>query len=279
MIKAKINSEEYGQLSSDMQSHYSEDDGTYVLQVQAVGGFGLDDTAGLKKVLGEVKEERSSLRTTVASYREKLGDNNIEDLLESHSKVDKMKDWTPDDKVNERIASEKKSLQNKLDKAQKKAGDREAFLVSNLTKAHIDAEATAALNKHSGSVKLLLPHLVSKAKLVEDELGFSVKIFGDDGITIPTNKQGQHGDMGFDEYVGDIMKNEETFAPCFSGTDASGANTGTDSNPSHGNSGAVVLSSDQMLDPTQYRAAREAAGKSGRPLRMVGGNPWESPSQ
>lgn len=279
MLKAKLSEEEFGQLSSGLEEHYKAgEDGDYVLQVTSVDGFGLDDTAGLKKVLNEVKDERARLRVEVRGYKEKLEDVDVDELLGAHEKVKSMQDWTPDDKVRDRIAEETKKLQQKLDKQTNTASEREKFLLKHLHTAMIESEAITAIKEHEGSIPLLLPHLVGKAKLVEADEGFNVKIVGKDGIALPSNKQGEHGDMGFMEYVGDVMKNDEHFAVAFSGTDASGSSTGSTDSSTGRKTGAVTGTAQDFLDPKKYRAAKKAAEDSGRPLRMVGGNPWDEPA-
>lgn len=277
-LKALVTSEEFGAMPDEVKAFYQPSptsDEMYRLEVQSVDGWGLDDTVGLKKVLAEVKDERAKLRTQVKEFRDSVEGYDIAELLGKAAKADDMQNWSPEDKVREQIALEVNKIKEKYDRDMGESKNRSTYLLEQLNTAMIKSEAAAAIRAHGGSADLLLPIVEGRTRLEETDNGFEVRVYGPDGVPLPTNKAGSHDPMGIGEFVGEVLKTDERYAPAFSGTAATGSGAvSTSGRPvASGNSG--VFSAQDMKDPAAYRAAKEAAEKSGRPLQMIGEAPWE----
>ncbi len=84
----------------------------------------------------------------------------------------------------------------------------------------IDAAAATELAKHSDSPKLLLPHIKSRMKVIEQDGEFHARIVDDSGNVRIGKGQGS-APMTLSELV-EEMKQDKEFAPAFRGTGSSG---------------------------------------------------------
>jgi len=280
-IKALVTSEEYVGMPAEMQAFYQPSptsDELYRLDVESVDGWGLDDTMGLKKVLAEVKDERTKLRSQLKDQRESLEGHDVADLLTRASKADEMQNWSPEDKVREQIALEVSKIKEKYDRDMGESKTRSDYLLGQLNTAMIKSEAASAIRAHGGSAELLLPIVEGRTKLEETDEGFQARVYGPDGVPLPTNKAGSHDPMGISEFVGEVLRTDERYAPAFSGAAATGSGAVSNNGRPVASKNPAVFSAQDMKDPAVYQAAREAAEKSGRPLQMIGETPWDGKS-
>lgn len=90
----------------------------------------------------------------------------------------------------------------------------------SLRKNMLEREAILALTKHKGSASLLLPHVISRLGLVEDESGdLVVRVLDKDGDPVGDGKGGY---KTVDDFVAE-MRNDETYARAFEATGKGGS--------------------------------------------------------
>jgi hypothetical protein len=263
-MKAIITSEERDALDSALAEQYSEvEDGRWLLKVDPVDGFGLEDVSGLKTSLSK---ERNAARE-LASKLKAFDGLNAEDARSALEKAAEMDSWTPQDKVAEQIARREKQL---LSKHHKEIEEREgtlSHLRGQLEANLVEAAAVSALMKHKGNVELLLPHVKSSTRVEQDSNGnFVARVVDRDGHARISMKTGSQDPMSIEELV-EGMKTSDTFAPAFAGSGATGS--GAVGNRSGGTgSGRILLSQEDSRDPAKYRAAKEQAAASGAELEI-----------
>jgi len=206
-------------LSDEFRKLYVERDGKFYLDVEAVDGWNLEDVRELKSALSSEREARKKAEGKVGAF----GELDPEKAKEAIQKLEEMKDWTPDEKVKEQIevqvAAIKEKLQGEIDGHIKTVED----LNSQLSTHIIDNSALAALAKHKGNSKLLLPHVRQMVKAVKDENGRLIaQVVDEKGGPRISMKQGSTDPMEIEELV-EWMKNQSDFAPGFEGNGASGS--------------------------------------------------------
>jgi hypothetical protein len=260
-MKAKLTTEEHAQLSPEFQKEYVEKDGTFVLDVTPVDGLALDDARGLRSALQKERENVAERDRQLRDFK----DLDPTKAREALTKVEEMANWKPEDKVREQIEAQSRQLTEKHER-EIAAKDTEINDLTGQLESHlVDAVATAALTEHKGNVKLLLPHIRSKTKVMRENGKFVARVIGEDGNTLVSMKQGSTDPMGVTELVGE-MKNDPTFAPAFIGVDASGP--GVSPHVKRTASGVHVISAADAAEPAKYRAAKEAARKAGVELQL-----------
>lgn len=261
-LKAVLTEEAWQKLAKELQAEYTKDQkGRYVLAVEPVEGFSLEDVAGLKTSLGRE-------RTTREEFERRLKD--LEGLdpakaREALAKLEEMKNWSPEEKVREQVAARERALtekyQGEVAKAQEKLTKAQAALERNLK----TAAATAAIAKAKGVPELLLPHVLNRLKVVPNGDDYGLKVLGMDGNPMVSMRQGHHGDATVEELV-ELLKADATFGRAFEGAGSAGG--GTTPLPG-GNGGAYRITEDDARDPGKYQAAREAAQKAGKGLPEI----------
>tara|TARA_R110002096_G_scaffold69513_10_gene166865 strand:- start:1101 stop:1907 length:807 start_codon:yes stop_codon:yes gene_type:complete len=267
-MKAIITNEERDALDDSLQSHYSPiEDGKHLLNVDPVDGFALENVEGLKSSLSK---ERGNTRDTLSALKAFEG----LDAAEARAAIEKaseMDGWTPQDKVAEQIARREKQLIAKYDKDSKEMGESNAHLTSQLEKHLVEASAITALTKHKGSVELLLPHVKSSTRVERDGSGnFVARIVDRDGHPRISMKTGSQEPMSIDELV-EGMKSNDTFAPAFAGSGATGSGSAGNRTGSAVN-GRHVLSFEDSRDPVKYRMAKQRADAAGSQLEIQSNN-------
>lgn len=105
----------------------------------------------------------------------------------------------------------------------------------------IDAAAVSELAKHSDSPKLLLPHVKSRMKVVEQDGEFHARIVDENGNVRIGNGQGS-SPMTLSELI-EEMRQDKEFALAFRGSGSSG---GGASKSSGGAGGAKVISKEDL---------------------------------
>lgn len=230
-------------IDESLRSHYAEQDGKFVLDVEPVGTVALEDVGGLKSSLGKEREDRRKLERQLEAFK----DIDPAKAREALEKVGEMADWTPEDKVREQIAAREKQLLEKHAKEIEARDSSVKHLTAQIEKHLVEAAATSALGKHKGNVELLLPHVKAHTRVEKDADGnFVARVVGPDGNVRVTMKQGSTDPMGIDEFVGSMRENP-TFAPAFEGTGQSGSGASGQSGGAQPRTGTVrtVKASDQ----------------------------------
>jgi hypothetical protein len=185
------------------------EDGKYRLDLD-----GYEDPTNLKSALDK---ERKAARDAVAMTKawKELGKTpeEISDLLSAHAKAEAEKltkagEW---DKLRGQMTEQHTAELVKKDEAVKS-------LRGQLEKHLVDAAAVAALAAQKGNAELLLPHVKSRVKVIEENGEFSVRVVDVSGNP-RVNAKGEYLSMA--DLVGE-MRQSEVFASAFLAPGASG---------------------------------------------------------
>lgn len=216
-LKALVESIE--DVSEDQRGLYKETDGKFVLQVEPVSGYALENIEGLKTTLGKEMTKRKALEKDVLKFKDIDPDKAREALV----KLEELGNYDPtkeaDKIVAERVDAAKRQL---LDKHTKEIQDRDGK-VGSLTKTIesllIDNAATGALAELKGSVNLLLPHVKNRTRVRETDGKYIVEVIDGEGNARIGNAKGDP--MTIKELVQEMRQSEE-FGRAFEGIGQSG---------------------------------------------------------
>lgn len=216
---------------------YKESEGKFVLDVESVDGFALEDVSGLKSTLGKEMTLRKKLEKDVLKFRDIDPDKAREAIskLEELGNVDPSKD--ADKIVSERLEAAKRQLLAKHGEELQTRDGRIGALTKTVEGLLIDQAATVALAEAKGSVELLLPHVQRHTRVREDANGkFVVEVVDKDGNARIGNAKGDP--MTISDLVQEMRKSD-AFGRAFDGSGASGSGTqptnpGNPANPAGG---------------------------------------------
>lgn len=242
---------------------------TYQLDVGDVAGYRLERPDALKSALSKERQEVSRLK---AAFKEFEGVD-PKKAREALKRIEDMKGWTPEEKVQQMIAEKEAALEaqysGKLSEAEKRA---QRFESEFDQRVHRDA-VREAIKKHKGSETLLLDAILNRSaikKSVGEDGRVSAQVFvkGPDGTPVLSKRMGEHGPMTVDELVGDVLKRDKEYQAAFEPD--GGPGTGSHNTPpggqrtseaGGGGQGQFVITREQARDVNQYRAAKEQAAK------------------
>ena len=264
MLAAIVKQEVFDKLPDAIKTEYKkQDNGTYLLDVQAIDDFALENVKGLKSALSAERAAKETVMNSMKAF-EGLDATAAKEALE---KIKKLGDLPTEGKVKEQIEAIKKQLE---DKHKGELGAKEASmskLTKQLEKMLVESAAVKAISENKGNVELLLPHVRNNVRMKQLENGeFSVEVVDPNGQVRISPATGQTGNMSIAELVSE-MKSKDTYAPAFEGSGASGS--GATGGGSKVQNGRHVLSSVDAKDPMKYRAAKEAAAKAGSQLQIA----------
>ncbi len=235
-LRAVVSEDEFGGLNEAFQAEYKkQENGTYILDVSPVDDFALENVRGLKSALNAERENREKLESSMKAFE----GIDAQNARASIQKIDELNN------LNERHSFEKAKLQDKVNSLSRQLeGDR------------IDSVATKAIAAQNGNISLLLPHLRSQTRMIEDDGGKQViQVVDLDGNVRMTGESGKTTRMTIDELVAE-MKESDDFSCAFAGTDASGTGAGRG-----GNGGQVVKNpwkKETFSVSEQYRISKES---------------------
>ncbi len=201
---------------------YKETDGKFVLDVEPVDGYALEDVSGLKGTLGKEMTLRKKLEKDVLKFKDIDPDKAREALtkLEELGNIDPAKD--ADKIVSERLEAAKRQLVEKHGEEIKTREGRIGQLTKTVESLLIDQAATAALADAKGSVELLLPHVQKHTRVRETDGRFVVEVVDRDGNARIGNSKGDP--MTIAELVLE-MRGSDTFGRAFEGSGHAGSGT------------------------------------------------------
>ncbi len=200
---------------------YKETEGKFLLDVEPVEGYALEDISGLKNTLGKELTLRKRLEKDVQRFKDIDPDKAREALakLEELGNFDPAKD--ADKIVNERLEAAKRQIVEKHGEEIKTREGRIGALTKTVEALLVDQVATAALAEAKGSVELLLPHVQRHTRVREDSNGkFIVEVVDKDGNARIGNSKGDP--MTITDLVQEMRKSE-TFGRAFEGVGQSGS--------------------------------------------------------
>lgn len=203
-----------------LREHYRDrEQGGYILQVDVIGGFALEDVAGLKETLANTREKLRKSREKL----EQFGDIEPSDAKHAMEKIGEMASWTPEDKVKQQIEARERQLVERHKKEKVDSESKVTRLKAALEKNLITTAATSAIARHRGVPELLLPVVERHVKMVESSDGeFSAQVVTKDGTPQISTKTGSVDPMTIDEFV-ENLRSSPDFGRAFEGTGASGS--------------------------------------------------------
>lgn len=227
-IKAKLANMDG--LSDAVKALYRKDGEHFVLDVEPVDGFALENVQGLKSALLKERETVANLSAGVESFK----GIDAAKAREALEKVKSMDSWTPSEKANELIEKRGKDVAAMKDaeyapKVKAYEATRKAYESLVIGKALEDAAT-----KHKFTVPALVPKLFGDAVRLEEKDGvFTPVIIGADGKAImKLDGQANSRPLSIDEFIAEKAK-DPMFAPLIAGTTATG--TGSRTPQSNGN--------------------------------------------
>ncbi|WP_435658091.1 hypothetical protein [Brucella pituitosa] len=207
---------------------YVEKDGKFVLDVEGVDGFALEDVSGLKTALGKERTRADRAEGLVTAFK----DIDPAKAKEALAKVEEWGNLDPSkeaDKIaNSKFETAKAQLLEKHTGEINTREDRINHLSRTVEGLLIDAAATSALAEAKGSVELLLPHVRSHTRVKEVDGKFTVEVIDKDGNARIADAKGNAMDIG--GLVAE-MKQSDAFGRAFEGSGQSGSGK----TPSNGN--------------------------------------------
>ncbi len=233
------------------RSEYTEKDGKFVLAVESVGGYALEDVTGLKTALGAERSQRERLEKDVVRFKDLDPEKARAALIE----LEELKAIDPA-KEADKIASSKfeAAKAQLLEKHQAEVTGKDARIaaltgaVDGLTRKQ---QATLAIAEAKGAVELLLPHVLAHTRIKEGSDGsFSVEVVDAAGNGRIADAKGTP--MTIKDLVAE-MRESQTYARAFDGDGHSGSGKEHDSGGGTGGTGG---------DMGGTRAEREAAIKA-----------------
>ncbi len=221
-----------------IQAEYTEDKeaGTFRLDVSSAGGWGLDRVDDLKKQLSTAETKHQKATDLLKSFDD-LDPKKARDAI---AKVAEMADWTPDDKVQEKLAADKKVLEDKFQSDIASTQAERDELLGQVKRQLIDGEGLKAIAAVKGNVALLLPAVQSRSRVEKDDQGnYVARVIDADGNARVTTEQGKTHKMTISELVGVVLRDDADYKVCYQGGGASGGGTETDTGRTPASNGSV----------------------------------------
>lgn len=225
------------------RSLYTQDGDKFRLDLD-----GYEDPVGLKSALDKERGEKRDAVKQAAAWKA-LGKTpeEIQELLAAQAQADRDKltkagEW---DKLRNQMTEQHQTELAKREEATK-------ALRGQLEKHLVDAAGVAAIAAAKGSAELLLPHVKSRVKVIEENGEFAVRVV--DAAGNPrVNGKGEF--LSMSDLVGE-MRQSDVFAPAFAAPNASGGG----SRQSTGGGGAKTITRAQFdaMDPVAQRAELKA---------------------
>ncbi len=217
-LAAKITKEAHDALPDALKAEYIEKDGSFLVDIQPVEGFALENITGLQNALSATRTERDTALETA-----KVFDGiDAEAAKTAIIKVKEYASFDPDQKIAEGIKAQKEMIIGEHNKAMNVKDDTIGKLTSQVEKHLIDSTATVAINDAKGNLTLLMPHIKQQTRMKEVDGNYIAQILdGNKNVRIG-DTQGTNMTM---KQLVDEMKTKPEFASAFEGTGSSGTTT------------------------------------------------------
>lgn len=233
-LKARLKPEDHAKLSDTLKAEYTKNtEGIFVLAVEEVDGWQLDDVVGLKTALSAERrradEANAKLKTDLKAF-EGLDPAKARDALKQ---LEAISAGEPDANTKRKIESLTAQLNEKhrgeLEPLQK-ALETYAKEIDALTVDRAIAEAFGKVTLIPGAAQLLTAHIKSNG-LVKRVVGTDgksvVKVFGEDGQEMVTREAGKNGNATVDELVSTHLKKQFSSHYVESSKSGGGADAGS----------------------------------------------------
>lgn len=227
---------------------YKESNGKFVLDVE-----GYEDPVGLKSALQKERERANSLDKQAKAWAA-MGKTpeEIQELLEAQRRAEEEKALKGGEfeKLKQQIIEQHKAELAKKD-------ERLGAMTKTLERHLVDAAATAAIAAAKGVPGLLLPHVRSSVKVVEDNGEFKVQVVDASGSP---RVNGQGNPLSIADLVGE-MRQSDVYGRAFepNGTSGGGAGQGGNGGGSGGGKRTITRAQFEALPIEQRQAALKDA--------------------
>lgn len=209
-------------LSEEIAQEYAAlEEGGYQLKILTgyVSKDKVEDTGGLKSALEKERENVANLKRKAKALEEKFGGVDTEEyqLLKEQQReaeereAEKKGEW---EKLKEQMRTQH---QEQLAEERKHT----AKVKTELERHLVDAQATAAINAEDGNVTLLLPHVKSLVRLVEEDGVFTAIVVDAAG----TPRVDADGNPFSIKALVSEMRTQDVYAGAFRGTGSQGGGT------------------------------------------------------
>ncbi|NBW17560.1 MAG: hypothetical protein EBR82_57250 [Caulobacteraceae bacterium] len=224
-----------------------EQDGKFVFQAELAHEVG-----GLKKALETERKQKAEAEKRLKGF-EGVDVDQYQKLMAERDEIEAKQAQKAGDWVS-REEQLKKQLQADLAKreghytAEIQGRDAKiALMQSALERSLITAEATSAISALKGTPELLLPHVMQRVRIFEEDGDYTVKVLDAQGQPRIADVKGTPFTI---KHLVEEMRNDPVFGRAFeaSGTGGSGAQNG---NKAGGNAKAMSRKSFDALSPTQ----------------------------
>lgn len=230
-LKATLTEDQVNALPAHLKPEYKLDEKAkvYRLDVEPVGGWALEDVAGLKTVLSDRTERHKEAAAKVAAY----GDLTPEQAREAVEKLKALGDMGDKAKLDKIVADMTGQVEKKYQSEIEKRDKALSTLSQQLERQIVDGEL-ARLISGSGdprlkgaSFPLLIGAIRSQVKVEKvqtaDGEGLAARVMDPKtGAPLLSRKQGDNGPMGLEEYLL-MLREDPKYAPAFPGSGSTGS--------------------------------------------------------
>lgn len=245
----------------------TEDGKAYILDVESVGGWSLEQGEVLRRNLSKERKRATELANKMAGYGEETPET-IGSLKAQIEEMRKNGHTSPTAEI-ERIKKELTEKESRAgEKYQKTISDKDkeiASLLSEIESQVVTSTATSAIAAKKGIVELLLPHVTKHVKAVKDDKDgrYRARVYDEYGNERLTQKAGSVDPMGVEEFVETLR---DRFAPAFEGKNVNGLGAGQ-GGPSSGAGGkTIAVTRADFETPSRYEALKKQAETTGATL-------------
>lgn len=225
MLKALLDS--LDGLDDSVQKFYEPGQGDlagkFVLKVEGVAGYRLENVDGLSSTLGKLKDENAAQKTALEAFkgldakkvRESLADLERLRAINPESQADKL--------AEEKVAAATKKLTEQHGVEIAERDETNKALTAEVERLLIVNEAKTAIAKHKGIEKLLLPAIRPRLRVKKGESGeFEVEVLNEQGNQEWVTKGGKAVAATIDDLVAKL-KEDTDYGAAFEGTGHSGS--------------------------------------------------------
>lgn len=240
-------------------AYEANDDGRFMLQVEPVEGFALEDVSGLKSTLGKLKERATKAESQLKGFS--ALERSADELATSLAELDQLK--SNGQPVNEQVERLQKELESVRIAAKAETEKTVAPIQESLDRRTeqlktllLDNQLTSAITQAGGSVPLLLDALKRYTRVREDDDGNIVaEVVDGDGS--PRVTGADLSPMPFSALVEEIKTNDQ-YAPAFIASGHSGGGTQASSPTTNGQPTPAQVENMSMAEYRQWRSEQAA---------------------
>jgi len=229
-------------VAEGFRSLYRTVDGKFVLDVDEVDGFALENITGLRTALSKEREDRRTAQESLTKATDSLKAFEGLDPKTTREKLTKAEELLKIDpqKEADRLTSERvkgwTDTEGARFKGELEARDKKlASLTTALAREMIESKAVLAITAAKGKVKPLLPHVLAKCRVREVDGAYVAEVLDVNGNP-RLDSEGKP--VKVDQLVTEF-KADPDFAGNFEGTGRSGSGSGPGAGPGAGGGGGT----------------------------------------